>query len=100
MKAMDQISNESRANPNNTDPQVSQSYQTRARAAAVTAIQQYDGKYRQDALRYREELLLRVGPGLHDARMDGEYDPAVPFAQFLHDIALDLQTLASNLKEK
>lgn len=72
-------------------------YDFRYAAATKAAVQRYGTFYRSDALRDREELLMRVGPRLHDKTMDGEYNPPPTFTEFLHDIARDLRTPASNL---
>jgi hypothetical protein len=97
-KETDRIQEQLRSDPRYPDSlSIRHMYDFRYAAAEKMAVQRYDTLYHTDALRYREELLLRVGPGLHDKSMDYKYTPRPTFADSLRDVAQDLRTLASNL---
>jgi hypothetical protein len=86
--------------PDELGKPISQKYDLRYKYIGEDAVAEYDKCCQADAKRYREELLNRVPPGLHNVNIDDEYARPISyhFVTFLRDIVSDLRNLAANIE--
>jgi hypothetical protein len=73
------------------------------RWAAEDAVREYGSRYQSDAMAYRREMIVRLGPGAHDTRTDYVFSsvwgsPALGSAYNLPVIANELRRLAGQLR--
>jgi len=106
MRKFEQLKNQAQHDSNypdgkdvNSGRSVREEYDLRDKWLTQDTMAEYDKCCQTDAVRYREELLNRVSPGLHDTSMDDKYAISrIPFVGSLHDIVTDLRKLAGNVQ--